>query len=426
MKLNKRIIELFALFSFLYALIGDMTIFKSLNLLDEIVTGIMLIYIIYKFTSEKFNFINKFEKLSILCIGLLVIIGIGSSCFYRIQGSVIAIIKDIVLVSKFFIVYFSAKTFFDNTDLSNVLNKIKKISKVYIVICMICAVVSLFVNIGMGSSVRYGIRSFQFLFPHYTFLVYSICIAISSLFISFDKLDFKFLLCSFFILVLTLRTKAIIYILMVLFLIAIGIFSNKIKIKKTYFIFPILAGILVSGKKIVTYITWGTYNLRVGLHLAAFKIANDFFPFGSGLGTFGSNLSREYNSSIYISYNLIGIQGLNSETADIPISDVFWPYILGQWGYFGFILYCIALLMIVFDFLCKTYKNNYKMLIPFLSIFSYFIIASFAEAIFTNSTGVSGALVLALYCSGIKHDQSTMFSFCFLDNICNFLKSKGE
>ncbi|MFD1899698.1 hypothetical protein GQR36_05390 [Enterococcus termitis] len=45
--------------------------------------------------------------------------------------------------------------------------------------------------------------------------------------------------------------------------------------------------------KIADYLSWGIYNLRTGLYIVGFSIANDYFPFGTGYGTYGSNLSKK-------------------------------------------------------------------------------------------------------------------------------------
>lgn len=84
-------------------------------------------------------------------------------------------------------------------------------------------------------------------------------------------------------------------------------------------------------------------HVRIGMYLASYNIASDYFPFGSGMGTFGS-LSSIINgySNVYFDYGVSNI-GANSPS-DVAaghhtLLDTFWPHILGELGVIGTILY---------------------------------------------------------------------------------------
>jgi hypothetical protein len=84
-------------------------------------------------------------------------------------------------------------------------------------------------------------------------------------------------------------------------------------------------------------------HVRMGMYIASFKIANDYFPFGSGMGTFGSlaSITGEY-SQVYIDYGVSKI-GLNSPEAVksgyFTLLDTYWPHILGELGFLGAMLF---------------------------------------------------------------------------------------
>jgi len=67
------------------------------------------------------------------------------------------------------------------------------------------------------------------------------------------------------------------------------------------------------------------------------QIFYDYFPFGCGLGSFGTFASAEYYSPIYEMYGLNHIWGL-SKNMPIFICDAFYPE-LAQFGIIGAILY---------------------------------------------------------------------------------------
>jgi hypothetical protein len=83
---------------------------------------------------------------------------------------------------------------------------------------------------------------------------------------------------------------------------------------------------------------------RNALYLASFRIASDYFPFGSGQGTFGSlPVGKEY-SQIYYDYNLDKVQGLSRDDAlrrtdSQFIFDTHWSSIIGEMGFVATMLY---------------------------------------------------------------------------------------
>lgn len=118
-------------------------------------------------------------------------------------------------------------------------------------------------------------------------------------------------------------------------------------------------------------------HVRLGMYLASFKIVIDNFPFGSGLGTFGSlaSIVNGY-SSLYYEYN-IDVIGSNSPedvaNGHHTLLDTFWPHIIGELGVFGFILFfffwiypsCIAF---------KSYLISSEKITKALAFFSFLVV----------------------------------------------------
>lgn len=73
---------------------------------------------------------------------------------------------------------------------------------------------------------------------------------------------------------------------------------------------------------------------RVALYLGSVAVARDEFPFGAGLGRYGSHLSREQYSPVYERYGMDRVSGLALDRP-IAITDTFWPMILGETGVIG-------------------------------------------------------------------------------------------
>lgn len=88
------------------------------------------------------------------------------------------------------------------------------------------------------------------------------------------------------------------------------------------------------------YVTgWGDEELaRPMTYKTSLKLLWDYFPLGSGMGTFGTNAAWKYYSPIYPMYHLDQIWGLDRGGGFI--CDAYYPT-LAQFGIVGVILFCI-------------------------------------------------------------------------------------
>jgi hypothetical protein len=89
-------------------------------------------------------------------------------------------------------------------------------------------------------------------------------------------------------------------------------------------------------------------QVRIALYRGSMEIALDDFPFGGGLGRWGSWMSRVHYSPLYYEYQKAStIHGLKPKNP-VNATDTFWPQIVGELGvigtvgYVGFLV-CLAL-----------------------------------------------------------------------------------
>ena len=85
--------------------------------------------------------------------------------------------------------------------------------------------------------------------------------------------------------------------------------------------------------------------VRPALYVAAFDVARDHFPFGSGLGTFASVASmwRGY-SELYYTYGLASMGPFSPELAAQGLSYLFdscWAHVLAELGFLGSCIYFV-------------------------------------------------------------------------------------
>lgn len=336
---------------------------------------------------------NRYDLALAVMLFFFLLTGTASTLLNGSDTSLTAVVKDLVLCGKFFAVFLCGKLLFLTADREEIFRRLRRMTRLLVTVIFLCGILSLFVNIGMGDQVRYGLRSYRFLFTHYMFLVYAEAVMTSVLCTGKDEDNRIYIGMALGTMLLTLRTKAVVFCIIFLVFFLVERLGKEIKLR--YYVLAGVAGIAVAWGKITEYLSWGfTYNMRNGLYLAGARLAAEYFPLGVGFAGFGSNLSYEYNTQIYYDLGLNTYQGFDRGAP--VVSDVFWPYIYGEFGVIGFLLY-VGMLVMIFFSLREELREQQELMRGANCIFAYLLVASMAEAVFTNSTGVCSALLLSVY-----------------------------
>ena len=107
------------------------------------------------------------------------------------------------------------------------------------------------------------------------------------------------------------------------------------------FIVLVVAVLTVTWTRFDAYYVTGLYDTdlaRPMTYRTSLKILADYFPFGSGMGTFGCLGAWKEYSPLYYEYNLNGIWGLGKGGGFI--CDAYYPT-LAQFGIVGVLLFCV-------------------------------------------------------------------------------------
>lgn len=375
---------------------------------DEIISLMMLIALIFKLPFFK---IKKMDLKIVFWFVLFLLIGILSTVIFRVDTNGIAILKDVVAVSKFFIVYLYGTTLKTSKYSEKLGEHIATFSRAYIPVLLVFGIINQFFNIGMDSGYRGFIKTFAFLYSHTTFMVASVVVLCSILVAQGIRKNRIILLMAVIVLILSMRSKAFVYIASVfilLFLFRNQRTSRKVTDRKYILTRKIRNLVIIASlcilviayfivkNKVTEYLNWGLTAARPALYIVGFQIFSDYFPLGAGFGTFASSISGEYYSPLYFKYGIANVSGLQQAQGYPYISDTYWPYIIGQFGFLGSLAYFMALFK-VFQNLFNMYHTNVNQLIAAFSLFAYLISGSFVESMFTNSTIILAALTLAYY-----------------------------
>ncbi len=389
------------------------------NYWDELLTILVLIWGIRSFF-KKPRILGK-DALDWALLLLLVIIGALGNLFHPgLQTEPTVFIRDIMALIKFPVIFFVLqRREISEAKQRKITHNAAILSRWIVVITFVAAVVGRFVDLGFYSDPTKIVRTFEFVFTHATFFVSAYVMIAAVLMADSIEKNRWFILLDCFLLILPLRVKGYTFVVFALLITILGrrrtsnlnayIFGTVKKKPKIgrIVLLAVSMGIvfvIVGWGKVQNYISWGLSAARPALYVTGVKIMLDCFPLGSGLGTFASFLSGKYYSNIYDLYGISDVNGI-SETFYNYISDVFWPYIYGQFGIFGLLIY-VKLLFSVF---IRQYRSNISAnaRIAAVAVWLYALIASTAEAYFTNGTGVQMALLLTVFIGYTGADTET-------------------
>ena len=194
-------------------------------------------------------------------------------------------------------------------------------------------------------------------------------------------------------------------------------FLFKLSLKNTFIGILTLGFVFWAAQDKILYYTQGFFlsseeeeemlhNLaRPLLYLTSYHIMNDYFPFGSGFGSFATHASRVDYSSTYSEYGLDRIWGL-SENYSAFVADTHFPS-LAQFGWVG------AALFLLFWYWMIKNANKYKLMTNnsyayFLIIltFVFLMIECVADAAFTNNRGFMSMLLLGYFMNELRAETS--------------------
>ncbi len=343
---------------------------------------------------------NNTTLLIYLCLTIVGLIGNVSAGAGQVAK---AVFQDFLSNAKliFFAVAVSKVKINDNQK-NKLADRLAFTIRFLFVLMLFLAIISQFINIGMTENIRYGFKSFQFIFYNPAglntyFYLYMIIHSItlykngklrprSDLFTIIGVLSWF----------TTLRSRAIafgiIYLVIYFYIVHLKKDNKVFKFRWYQVLIAAMGAALLSWDAIEKYFFSNDRAARYQLSRISFLIAKNHFPFGTGFGTFGTEASRAYYSSVYYDYGLSSIWGLNPEHTSF-ITDQYWFAILGQFGFLGLFLMIILIYRIYKDIwsFAKVNKNSQ---LAALTLFFTSMFASLTAGTFIQASIISSVLVL--------------------------------
>lgn len=365
--------------------------FKFAGYIDEVIALIAVFVFAYKLLKTKKITVKKIGYAKYICF--FCVIGLLGNVINQFQPVSVVLI-DLFTCCKFWLVIYLGKVFFSEFKLQAYAKKIYIHITFFICFLMILTIMDNIVHVFPGE-IRYGVQSTQLFYSHPTILV-SVCVFLFSLLIvlkEFVGVNVVYFITLIIIIFSTLRSKAIAVGILMALLYYFEFIRNKKFTFKTLILF-IPAIVALSWNQIVFYFFSDIRldSARYQLLNTSVQIANDFFPLGSGFGTFGSYQSGIFYSKIYDIYKIAGVNGIR-KGATAFISDSFWPMILGQSGWLGLIAFLIVITILIRKIIIVRNTNKIKY-VSGMCIIMYLFISSLAESAFVNPIAISLAFLL--------------------------------
>lgn len=374
---------------YLFVLQDFLQLFISpLKYLDELFAILLIPLFFWNLIRNEFKATFTLRQIAyIILLSLYVIAGLCGTMINQYQPITNAI-SDIYVNIKFFLAIGVSELLFGNCDQEyTYLYSWKWLNIITYCLFTLC-IMDLVFHIFPGTS-RMGIRSVKLFYSTYSILAAQgsfLCAIYFRLYEYAGERIFPRLLMLWFVILCTLRMKAVGAVIIMFFIYFIVCRKNR-KIK--FLTWGVIGAglIMMAARQFLYYfVEFRNSSARYMLTYTALQIGKDYFPFGTGWGTFGSAFSVEPYSPVYLKYHLAQVWGL-SESHPSFISDSFWPMVLAQTGWIGIVIY-VVMLFILGTAIWRMWRKNAYAYASALTSLIYLLISSTSESAFVNSFAV--------------------------------------
>lgn len=400
-KITIRISEIFFLFLFTAIIFQNplMNVNSYFIYVDEICFILSILYILYHILLRR-----KCEKTYIYMLFVIVVIialGLVSNWKSDVNRTWQMITLDIVYFTKDFICFIAASLYFSRRGVSKTFVDLL-MTEIYLILwsAFACLCISQFVDIGMTRGVRYGVKCFMFIYNNagmwsqYCVLYLFVLTAdLQNSRLNFKRVVYFALL--FIVWIATCRSRAFVTIALWFFLMVVGRKISNIPapnqnnirqmirkfLKPSYIIFAAGVICLLGWEQFQEYFGEEATTARSLLFSGGVSIMRDYFPLGSGFGTFGTEVAAQYYSPLYYRYGLNTFWALTEGGSEL--TDCYWPAVGASIGIIGIVFMVVLILLFMKAFIQSTKGNKYYG-IATITYCIYLLISSTATGIFSS------------------------------------------
>lgn len=365
---------------------------------DEMIAVAIVLLMLYRACTSHLR-LDRSDQIIIVLLVVFEAIGILSGLLYRYQSTVYMLV-DAFTCAKFLIFYLGAKILTAGQLRDGYCNRIlNKFSRIMAVVFFTLTVHDLFLPPFFEKrDFRYFTYSIQLFFEHPTFLARTCAtlIFILAYNMKYGEKNMPYILFLEFVMFMTFRNKAIaasIVILLIYFYAVKFRMHSKFLLVAASLMVALYIGMSAFEKY---YGDQGASSPRYIMTMDAIALAAQYFPLGTGFGSFGSSMAVQHYSKLYVElgYNTMSALGTDS----VYLSDTFWPTVMAQTGWIG--LFCfIGIVLVLLQIAWQYMYTDIYMFWTAISILAYDLISSTAEPAFFHPTTMGVYLVFGLIVS---------------------------
>lgn len=336
----------------------------------------------------------RIKKIDLAMTAMLVVfltVGLLGNAIYQYQP-LGAVLTDTFTNVKFFMSLVSGYVLFSYCEPDQEKSVIIGHARLITLVLFACLCLDLVFQVFPSEGTRYGLREVRLFYFHETYLAGAIVFLLAVFLTFYEKKSLPYIALALLVLISTLKGKAFAGAIAFVFLFYVLVYRRK-KIKIWHIIVMAVGGLVVAGDKLAYYfVEKAGESARMALTATSFEIMGDYFPIGTGFGTYGSATAINPYSPVYYKYGLNLVWGL-SEDYNLFASDTFWPIIIGQTGALGLICF-VGILVLLFVRVKRVRPHDIRAYAAAIFCFVYILICSTAEPAFHNSVSVPLAMMI--------------------------------
>ena len=366
-------------------------VFAPFKYIDELFPFIGLIGVFYIAIRNGKVTMKKNTAQIVILLTVFFVSGILGNVIYQYQP-IKSVLIDLYTNFKFFFSILSGYVLFTVCNSEVEREALLRHAKMIATVMFVLLILDLVFHIYPSPEERYGIRVVQLFYYHCTYLAAAMVFLLAIFMAFYEENNKMYMLFALAVLFFTLRGKAMagaaVFVLIFYFIVL------KKKKLRFYHMLLMAAIVFVIGKDLFAfyYLDLEGASARSVLTQTSFQIMKDYFPIGTGFGTFASAEAGIHYSPVYEMYGFRFIYELDGSGSDF-FSDTFWPIIMGQSGAIGTICFASVLVLL---FLKVLRSKNHDIRAYGMGVFViiYIVVSSTSEPAFHNSIAIPLAMML--------------------------------
>ena len=274
------------------------------------------------------------------------------------------------------------------------------LAKGYLIVLFVFGVLNIFVDLGMYAGIRYGLRNYAFIFGTpgivTNTVLYIIMLLLLDAALHEERSNKGFLLMAIAVLIMVIRSRSLILAATALVLFESFVLEKKQNMRLRILAIAIIGGFIGYPQYQNYFVNGVTANRgtapRQLFWQGGLRLFKEYFPYGTGFGTFGSSTAATNYSSLYYILEFNTITGMQP-TNTMYLNDTFWPMIFTQLGLIGMIPYILLLVIIFYD----IYRNAKRSGNLYIRFAAYLYIANVLFSSIQSSYPCNNSMVMMTF-----------------------------